>query len=99
MKLTIDELKKMSVPEHVRDFMTAHGTNHQLLLKAWKNPEYNMFRSDLSTLVCCLAYELQKKEPKKAIANRLRGRISKVRQKEEAFEFECFLNPKMDFLM
>ena len=99
MKLNIDKLTKMSVPESVVDFMTAHGTNHQLLLKAWKKAEHRAFHDDLDVLILCLAYELQKREPKKAIVTRLRGRIAKVRQQQETFEFEHHLSPTIDFLM
>ena len=99
MKLSIDKLKQMSVPESVVAFMTAHGTNHQLLLKAWKVPENSAFHDDLDVLILCLAYEMQKREPKKAIVTRIRGRIAKVRQKEETFEFEHHLSPSIDFLM
>ena len=99
MKLNIEKLKKMSVPESVTEFMTAHGTNHQLLLKAWKEPEHSPFHDDLDILILCLAYEMQKDAPKKAIVTRIRGRIAKVRQAEETFEFEYHLNPTPDFLM
>ena len=99
MKLTIDALKQMKIPEKVADFMTAHGTNHQLLLKAWKQPENAVFHDDLNTLVLCLAYEIQKPKPKKVIITRLRGRIAKVRQAQETFDFNCYLNPQIDFLM
>jgi len=99
MKLDINRLLKMSVPETVADFMTAHGTNHQLLLKAWKDPENSIFHNDLDTLVSCLAYEMQKSTPKKAIVARLRGRISKVRQKQETFDFDAYFNPQLEFLL
>ena len=99
MKLNIDKLLKMTVPESVADFMLAHGTNHQLLLKAWKDPENAVFHDDLDVLILCLAYELQKSTPKKAIVTRIRGRIAKVRQKAETFEFEHHLSPQIDFLM
>lgn len=99
MKLNINKLTKMSVPEKVEAFMKAHGTNHQLLLKAWKKAEYGAFHNDLDVLILCLAYELQKPTPKKAIAARLRGRIAKVRQQQETFEFEHHLSPTIDFLM
>ncbi len=99
MKLNIDKLKKMSVPEKVTEFMTAHGTNHQLLLKAWKAPEHAPFHDDLDVLILMLAYEIQKDKPKKAIVTRIRGRIAKVRQQEETFDFEFHLNPQIDFLM
>ena len=99
MKLNIDKLTKMSVPESVVAFMQAHGTNHQLLLKAWKDPEMAVFHDDLDVLILCLAYEMQKVTPKKAIVTRIRGRIAKVRQKAETFEFEHHLSPSIDFLM
>jgi hypothetical protein len=99
MKLNINKLKKMTVPEKVVDFMTAHGTNHQLLLKAWKKPEHAVFHDELDVLILCLAYEIQKDAPKKAIVNRIRGRIAKVRHQEETFDFEYHLNPTPDFLM
>ena len=99
MKLNIDKLTKMSVPESVVDFMQAHGTNHQLLLKAWKDPENAVFHNGLDVLILCLAYEMQKPTPKKAIVTRIRGRIAKVRQKQETFEFEHQLSPTIDFLM
>jgi len=99
MKLDIDKLKKMTVPERVTEFMTAHGTNHQLLLRAWKDPEHAPFHDDLDVLILCLAYEIQKDKPKKAVITRLRGRISKVRQAQETFDFEYHLNPTPDFLM
>ena len=98
MRLDIDALKQMPVPESVAEFMTAHGTNHQLLLRAWKIPENAAFHDDLNVLVLCLAYEMQKADPKKAIVTRIRGRIAKVRQVEETFDFDCQFNPQIDFL-
>jgi len=98
MKLDIEKLKALSAPETVVEFMVAHGTNHQLLLDAWKDPQYVTFKDHLPTLVLCLAFAIQQTPPKKAVVKRLRGRVSKVRYEQETLEFDMHLNPGMGFL-
>ena len=98
MKLDIKKLKEMAIPEEVAEYMTAHGTNHQMLIRSWNEPATAVYGSDTNIVALCLAHEIQKPDPKKAVVKRLRGRFSKLRHKEESFDFDCYLNPGMGFL-
>jgi hypothetical protein len=100
MKLEINELKKMAVPEEITEFMVAHASNHQLLLKAWRSVDdtISVFGKDLNLLTLCLAYEIQKRDPKKVIIKRIRGRISKIRHQVETAEFDFYLFPGTSFM-
>ena len=99
MKLDIKKLQQLGVSEAVEEYMRAHGTNHKAMLDSWNSENTVKFGSELNLLAQCLAYELQKESPKKAIVKRLRGRISSVRHKTEMREFDMFLNPMTSFLL
>ncbi len=99
MKLNITELQHAEVSEAVEEYMKAHGTNHKAMLDSWNAEDTKKFGAELNLLVQCLAYELQRASPKKAIVKRLRGRISSVRHKAEVAEFDMFLNPMANFLL